>query len=585
MESSLRDRLKLTFRRSCALAAAWTFATLAGVPARAGVALTVSGTAGVTELARSDLAFNFKGNAPGVYGAPFRVEIAWGPQGVLYEGGQPPLLSERDGAILADYGGKFSVAVRWSQAEGQANAVYADVTVANHFAVPILGYTLDLLTLQFPSDVLSNAGEPGIRAYNNGGPGIFCANYGGPRPGALVCDLESVDASQPLLMKLERGNADAERVLKVMNHHDYSDDSSPYPQWPVPPGGSVHFRVALRFAGPLPDPMAVCGDLFAAFAQRYPVMRNVQEWRDRRPIAQVFFESDNTNGGRNPRKWFDASAAVDVTKPGGVKKFQKMVLQVAHEALRRMKEMDAQGVITWDMEGAEFPDATYLGDPTKLATADPAQSVAPEMAPIIDQYFKIYRDAGYRVGLTIRPQRVLLQRDASGRITNEWENNDNWYGKGDQPQDIQAFWQRELEMKIRFARQRWGATLFYIDSNAADGGPMSFLVMRNLAAEFPDVLLIPEHSTLGYYSACTPYRQLNMLSPGNITPPVVRRTYPGSGGVSPCFSVINPTIESMLSSWPALVREMRAGDILFFRAWYDAAELPLIRRAYAEARK
>jgi hypothetical protein len=114
---------------------------------------------------------------------------------------------------------------------------------------------------------------------------------------------------------------------------------------------------------------------------------------------------------------------------------------------------------------------------------------------------------------------------------------------------------------------------------------MSFLVMRNLAAEFPDVLLIPEHSTLGYYSACAPYRQLNMLSPSEITPPVVRRTYRGADGRSPCFSVINPTIESMLSSWPALVRDIRDGDVLFFEAWYDAAELPAIRRAYAEAGK
>ena len=151
--------------------------------------------------------------------------------------------------------------------------------------------------------------------------------------------------------------------------------------------------------------------------------------------------------------------------------------------------------------------------------------------------------------------------------------------------DLQAFWQRELEAKIRFARKRWGATLFYIDSNGAQGGPMSFLVMRNLAAEFPDVLLIPEHSTLGYYSACTPYRQLNMLSAENITPPVVRRTYGGMDGGSPCFSVINPTIESMSRCWPQLVQEVRAGSILFFRAWYDTAELPAIEQAYAAAKK
>jgi hypothetical protein len=572
--------------RGFKFAAAWTTAALISATALAGVTLEVSGTSGVAELARSDLPFNFQNGAPGVDGLPFRVENAYGPRGVLYDGAAAPVLASADGAISADYGGKFSVTVRWMKASGPAETVYADVTIANRLPEPILGYTLDLLTLRFPSPVADNDGNPNMRAYNSGGPGIFCANYGGPQPGALVCDLEGIDATEPLLMKLERGSAgDVEGVLQVMNHHDYSDGGSPYPWWPVPAGGSVHFRVGLQFAGPRPDPVAVCGDLFAAFARRYPVMKSVQDWSDRRPIAQVFFESDNTNGGRNPRKWFDAGQQIDVTKPGGVKRFQDMVFARARDALKRMKEMNAQGAITWDLEGAEFPDATYMGDPTKLATADPAKSVAPEMAEIADRYFKIYRDAGYRVGLTIRPQKVLLQRDASGRVIHAWENDDNWLGKTDPPADLQAFWQQQLEMKIRFARLRWGATLFYIDSNAASGGPLSFLVMRNLAAEFPDILLIPEHSTLGYYSACAPYRQLNMLSPDNITPPVVRRTYPGADGRSPCFSVINPTIESISSSWPQLVREVRAGDILFFRAWYDAPELPAIRQAYAEARK
>ena len=560
-----------------------TQAAIAGAAGPPGVNLKVSGTMGVAELRRTDLAFNFQAEPPGVDGLPFRVENAWGAQGVLYNGSAAPALSESNGVISEDCGGKFSVAVQWTKSDRGA---YADVTITNRLREPILGYTLDLLKLQFPSPAAANDGNANLRAYNMGGPGIFCANYGGVQPGSVVCDIENVDVTEALMMKLQRGGAgDVQGLLQVMNHHDYADDGSPYPYWPVPAGGSVRFRVGLRFAGPHPDPVAVCSDLFAAFARRYPVMKNVADWKDRRPIAQIFFESDNTNGGKNPRKWFDASQRLDVTTPGGVKRFQKLVFQRAHDALSRMKKLNAQGVITWDLEGAEFPDSTFMGDPAKVATDAPAQSVAPEMAEIADQYFAIFRDAGYRVGLTIRPQKVLLQRDGAGHITHAWENDDNWFGKEGPPMDLQAFWQRELEAKIRFARKRWGATLFYIDSNGAQGGPMSFLVMRNLAAEFPDVLLIPEHSTLGYYSACTPYRQLNMLSAENITPPVVRRTYGGMDGSSPCFSVINPTIESMSRCWPQLVQEVRAGSILFFRAWYDTAELPAIEQAYAAAKK
>jgi hypothetical protein len=559
------------------LAALWLAAAFFAHAACADSLLTVAGAAGVSQLGRSDLAFNFQDGQPGVDGVPFQF-TAFGPQGQI---NAPATFRGDASGITADYSGKFAVTVLWTRGAGAAaDRVYADVTIANHLPAPILDYTLSLLKLRFPSPVAANDGNPGLRAYNTGSPGIFIANYAGPRPSSLICDIEGVDASQPLLMKLERGNAaDPTGVLTVMNHHDYEDGGSPYLSWPVPPLGTVHFRIALRFAGPVPDPAVACADLFAAFARRYPLMPGILAWKDRRPIAQVFFESDNTNGGRNPRKWFDTDSRVDVTTAAGVKRFQKMVLDRAHIVVASMRQMHAQGVITWDLEGAEFPNATYMGDPTKLATADPAQSVAPEMAAIADQYFKIYRDAGFRIGVTIRPQRVILQRNAAGAVTNAWENEDNWDWKSDPPLDIQAFWLHELEAKIRFARSRWRATLFYIDSNGDPGSPVSFLVMRALAAEFPDVLLIPEQSTLGYYSTTAPYRQLDMLTRTGIVSPLVRLTYPGA------FAVINPTIESMTATWPQLVNEVRQGDILFYRAWYDTPEAPAIRKAYAEARR
>jgi hypothetical protein len=562
---------------STAAACLWSAVLTCHAKVEAG--LSVAGAAGVSQLGRSDLPFNFQDGSPGVDGVPFRFS-AYGPKGQL----DIASTIHRDAAgITADYGGKFSLTVQWTKGAGaEANRVYADVTLANHLPSPILDYTLSLLKLRFPSPVAANDGNPNLRACNAGGPGIFIANYAGPKPGALICDIEGIDASQPLLMKLERGNpGDPNGVLTVMNHHDYEDGGSPYLSWPVPPQATVHFRIGLRFADRQPDPLVACADLFEAFARRYWLIGHISTGVDRRPIAQVFFESDNTNGGRNPRRWFDADSHVDVTTPAGVKRFQQMVLDRAHTVVESMRQMHAQGVVTWDIEGAQFPNATYMGDPAKLATDDPAQSVAPEMAAIVDQYFKIYRDAGFRVGVTIRPQQVILQRDATGAVTNAWENDDNWDWKSDPPPDIQAFWQHQLETKIRFARQRWGATLFYIDSNGDPGSPVSFLVMRNLAAEFPDVLLIPEQSTLGYYSATAPYRQLDMLTHTSIVSPIARYTYRNLDGNPTCLAVINPTIESMTATWPQLINELRMGDILFYRAWYETAEAPAIRKAYA----
>ncbi len=531
------------------------------------VVLNLNHSGEVATFGRNDLEYNFVDGTPGIYGLPFRVS-AWSAQGSIYEGKPAPLVSGTDGATTEDCAGKFSVTVRWTRGTppAEANRAYADITIANHLDTPILEFTLQLLGLRFPSPIAANDGNPTLRAHNSGSPGILFANYGGPLPGALACDFESVDASRPLMMKLERQNAaSTQAMVVVMNHHDYEDGGSPYLYSPIPAKGTIHFRIGFRFLPPAPDPMAACGDLFAAFAQKYPLMQNVRAWQDRRPIAQIFLAGDNTNHGLNPRKWFDASRHINVTTPGGVKRFQRMILDLARETVKRMKSMNAQGVITWDIEGAQFPNATYMGDPTKLATPDPAQSVAPEMAAIVDQYFKIYRDAGYRVGVTIRPQKVMFERDAAGRIVNAWEFEDDWHAGIDPPANLEDFWQQQLEAKIRFARERWGATIFYIDSNGAPGSPVSFLVMRNLAAEFPDVLLIPEQSTMGYYSACAPYRQLNMLAPNNIMSPLVRETYPGADGRSPCFGVINPTIDSMNRCWPQLVREVRAGDILFFR--------------------
>ena len=51
--------------------------------------------------------------------------------------------------------------------------------------------------------------------------------------------------------------------------------------------------------------------------------------------------------------------------------------------------MNAQGMITWDIEGQEYPHATsYIGDPRKVSL------LAPEMEPMADAYFAKFRRGG-----------------------------------------------------------------------------------------------------------------------------------------------------------------------------------------------
>ena len=61
-----------------------------------------------------------------------------------------------------------------------------------------------------------------------------------------------------------------------------------------------------------------------------------------------------------------------------------------------------------------------------------------------------------------------------------------------------------LVQKISYARKRWGCTLFYVDSNlyldarrpGNDGNAYTMIdpaIFQEVAAAFPDVLLIPKH--------------------------------------------------------------------------------------------
>ena len=65
-----------------------------------------------------------------------------------------------------------------------------------------------------------------------------------------------------------------------------------------------------------------------------------------------------------------------------------------------------------------------------------------------DAYFKIMTDAKFRVGVCVRPQHFVLREDGSAQQVNLEKDA------------IEP----ELIRKMKFAHDRWGATLFYVDS-------------------------------------------------------------------------------------------------------------------------
>ena len=125
------------------------------------------------------------------------------------------------------------------------------------------------------------------------------------------------------------------------------------------------------------------------------------KWPDRRPIATVFLCNSAWGLPKNPRGWFQGNKDVDVTTPGAWKKFGAKLMAYADNCVVRMKKMNAQGVIVWDVEGEEMPHAiSYIGDPRTLP------KTAPEMDRFADAFMKKFSDAGFKLGVTIRPTEV-----------------------------------------------------------------------------------------------------------------------------------------------------------------------------------
>jgi hypothetical protein len=257
-------------------------------------------------------------------------------------------------------------------------------------------------------------------------------------------------------------------------------------------------------------------------------------WPDRRPIGALFLASHYHSSATNPRGWFN-NPGLDVTGTNGLENFRQALFAYTDRSLEILRRTGAQGVLVWDLEGEQFPHkTTFIGDPRLV------ERLAPEMAPVVDEFFARLRHAGLRVGVTIRPQQIVFDQGGVPRQTPAWNI------------------QQVLLAKIDYARKRWGATLFYIDSNAGFWRPDELWQLREVAAQRPDVLLIPEHHYLPYWGFSAPYVALRK-NDAPTTPRWARRLFPHS------FQVLD--ISDAAEEWPAITAGRLDGNILLFRAW------------------
>ena len=86
-----------------------------------------------------------------------------------------------------------------------------------------------------------------------------------------------------------------------------------------------------------------------------------------------------------------------------------------------------------------------------------------------------------------------------------------------------------LRSKAAYARDRWGVTIFYVDSAVyTGGGPIDPAIFRTLQKEFPDSLFIPEQESLGTMAAAIPFTDMKSPGDAKISPLTWRWAYPNA---------------------------------------------------------
>ncbi len=345
---------------------------------------------------------------------------------------------------------------------------------------------------------------------------------------------------------------------------------------PVQPGSSFTYTVSLRFT---PEgSSASAADAYASFAATYP---SQMTWTDKRIIGTAYLASSPAGTGditqpggypTNPRRYFN-DPSVDITTAAGLAAFQDRMLAQATANAATSASLSAQGVITWDLEGEQYPQTTsYVCSPDQIA------SVAPEMESAIldanspyfgqkldDAYFKIMTNAGLRVGLCLRPQAFTLASNGTASQI---------YLTGNSA--IIA----NLEAKARYANTRWGATLFYVDSTVdVNGGTLDPAIFQQLITDLPAFLFIPEESTPRYYAYSAPFYSF-IFHTTTGTPASTYIFYPNAFGAN----LVNDVSASTLATYqPQLTQAVKAGDILMGHADYWQANDPTLVAIYQAA--
>ena len=467
-----------------------------------------------------------------------------------------------------------SIRVQFQQ---NGNTLNMNVTETNAAASGVIldGASIFPFALHFPTlpANFNDASYPQL-SYNTTGPSALAADFGSGLVAAVV-----PSAAKPVYSGfMPAGKANAYTPLISTTTPDGLASFQPHLDRPVMPGQTDSFTVSLRFAASGTSIASLASDADQSWAKTWPA---ILAWTDRRLIGTAYLASspsgDPTKPGgypNNPRRYFNDGQAsdFDVTTAAGLVKFQQRVLDQAKATVTNLQRLNAQGVITWDIEGEEYPQETsYVCSPDQIAT------IAPEMESILqntsssyngmkldDAYFKTIHDAGFRVGVCVRPQQFV--RNSNGTATQTYLPDSQ----------VAA----QILRKMKFAHDRWGATLFYLDSTVeTNGATLDASIFQQAAAALPDSLLIPEESTPKFYAYTAPFK--TFLFHGDLgTDASIYSFYPHAFSVN----LVNDVDAGKLAAARAqLTNAVRSGDVLMVHADYWQANNDAVMQIYADA--
>ncbi len=294
-------------------------------------------------------------------------------------------------------------------------------------------------------------------------------------------------------------------------------------------------------------PALLAPEAYAAYAAAYP---SIITWADRRPFVAWFIADHGKASATNPRGYLQDPAL----KASDPDVFAARILSTADTIITQLKArpIQPQGITIWDLEGQEFVQpTTYIGDPRAFS-----YGYAPEMDAVSDRLFAKFRDAGFKVGLTLRPQSLNWAAALPPTCSystfadyNEYDvvaaapyqkkfyrcnpdgasftlvPNANGYQTSYHPTDPDGV-TALLMAKVAYAYGRWHTTFYYVDSTVWVGGsPLPSDIFRQLQTAFPDCLFVPEESYSSTASVAMPFEAPAAGNP-TITPLSWRYDYP-----------------------------------------------------------